>query len=150
MKVIHGDLLSVERGIIVHGCNARGVMGSGIARAIRQKWPRAYDAYMRTHQKHGLELGTCIAVAVNDDKSLYVINAITQKNYGHDRAVRYVDYTAVRQCFGKIHDFAKPLNLPIYYPLIGAGLANGSWDIISTIIADALDDLDHSLWVLPE
>ena len=30
-----GDLLSVTKGIIAHGCNAQGVMGSGVALQIK-------------------------------------------------------------------------------------------------------------------
>ena len=32
-----GDLLAVPSGHIVHGCNAQGAMGAGVALAIRNK-----------------------------------------------------------------------------------------------------------------
>lgn len=34
-----GNLLDITSGVIVHGCNMRGVMGSGVALAIRNKYP---------------------------------------------------------------------------------------------------------------
>ena len=39
MKIIYkqGDLLEAEEVVIVHGCNAQGVVGSGVALAIRNK-----------------------------------------------------------------------------------------------------------------
>lgn len=32
-----GNLLHRERGILVHGCNAQGIMGAGIARVIKER-----------------------------------------------------------------------------------------------------------------
>ena len=43
MKIKHGDILSVANGIIVHQVNAQGVMGSGLAKQIREKYPMAFD-----------------------------------------------------------------------------------------------------------
>ncbi len=38
-KYVSGDIRCVSSGIIVHGCNAQGVMGSGVALALRTTWP---------------------------------------------------------------------------------------------------------------
>jgi len=35
IKVNKGNLLDVTSGIIVHGCNAKSVMGSGVALAVK-------------------------------------------------------------------------------------------------------------------
>ena len=41
----NGDLLNVTEGIILHGCNGQGVMGAGVAKAIKMKYPEAFTAY---------------------------------------------------------------------------------------------------------
>ena len=38
MKIVVSDLLDIEQGMIVHGCNAQGVMGAGVADQIRRKY----------------------------------------------------------------------------------------------------------------
>ena len=41
LKTAHikfGNILDAK-GIIMHGCNAQGVMGSGLAKDIRERWP---------------------------------------------------------------------------------------------------------------
>ncbi|ESQ88967.1 hypothetical protein ABAC460_14395 [Asticcacaulis sp. AC460] len=47
MKIIYktGDLLEAPERVICHGCNAQGVMGSGIAVPIRNRYPMVFKAY---------------------------------------------------------------------------------------------------------
>lgn len=46
MKYIHGDLFAVNSGIILHGCNSHGVMGSGVAKTFKKLYPEAFKKYM--------------------------------------------------------------------------------------------------------
>jgi len=39
-----GDLFSNTEGYIVHGCNAQGVMGSGVAKIVKDQY---FDAFKR-------------------------------------------------------------------------------------------------------
>ena len=151
MKTVEvGDILSVTNGIIVHGCNARGVMGSGIAKQIRDKYPLAYELYREEYEKNGLQLGDVIWAQVTPD--LIIGNAITQQNYGRDPTIRYVSYKAIQQAFETITVAAVTLNKKVNYPLIGAGLANGNWSIISEIIDDQFtrygdNMISRTLWI---
>lgn len=140
-----GDILSVERGIIVHGCNAQGVMGSGVAHQIATKWHHVYEEYrkyvLKMISQKKSALGTVVPVAVNDN--LFVFNAITQENFGRRPDVRYVNYQAVQKCFNMIAAIAATDKLPVHYPMIGAGLGNGEWSIISEIIDCAFAPYPH-------
>lgn len=150
ITTINGDLLSVTRGHIVHGCNCRGVMGSGVALAVKNKWPEVFNEYHHTcseHKKWGKEyvmLGNILPVMITTE--LYVINAFTQ--LGFDRHARQVDYDAVATCFEHLVRRMTPNDnelhplpvLPICFPMIGAGLGGGDWDIISTIIDKTVPD----------
>ena len=146
-----GDLMSVERGIVVHGCNAQGVMGSGVAKAVRERYPEAYETYRAAYEQNGnrLELGSVVWHRVSVDPPLAIANAITQKHYGRDPNVRYVDYEAVASCFRTIGEVARRHRLPVHYPQIGAGLGNGDWPTIAAIIERELAGVEHTLWTLP-
>lgn len=37
------NLLDISHGIIAHGCNAQGVMGAGVAKQIKIKYPTAFE-----------------------------------------------------------------------------------------------------------
>jgi O-acetyl-ADP-ribose deacetylase (regulator of RNase III) len=126
----YGNVLDVPKGIIVHGCNDQGVMGAGIAREIRERYPAVYGTYldhMKKYKKADL-LGTISVTEVAPDK--YIVNAITQ-TLGTGKS-REVDYDAIARCFEKINDIGEPSDLR--FPMIGAGLGGGNWSIISNII----------------
>lgn len=95
-------------------------------------------------------VGDIIVVPVTD--KLWIVNAITQYNYGRDPDKVYVDYERLSHCFYKLnHQIQNSKILPkkIHFPKIGAGLAGGDWDIISETINFALDEnIEKNLWEL--
>lgn len=141
MKIIYkkGDLLQCTESWILHGCNAQGVMGSGVALAIRKKYPSAYAAYIASIQHDGMQLGRVTYAEQEDGKTIF--NGITQEYYGKDGR-RYVDYQAITDVIWLINKYAVSLNkikesyIPVAMPKIGAGLGGGDWDIISEIIEE--------------
>lgn len=76
-----GDLLDTADMFIAHGCNTQGVMGSGVAKAIREEYPDAFQAYQNMHRMNGLILGTA-HYAICPGKVIF--NCMTQDYYGHD------------------------------------------------------------------
>lgn len=154
-KVAFGDILQLESGIIVHGCNAQGVMGSGIALQIKNRYPLAFSEYQR-HLKNcvidGVDpLGSHSWQKVGGDvyQGLYVFNAITQRNYGRD-GKKYVSYEAVYKTMRDAARLGVQLGLDVHYPMIGAGFGGGDWAVISHIIDVAFQDvttIDHTLWI---
>lgn len=129
---VTGDLLGATQKVIVHGCNNRGVMGSGVARQIRARWPNVYEVYALRHKVFGLELGDIVPVATLDGK--IIVNAITQDGFGRD-GQRYVDYAAIERCFETINDRVENWEVTeVAMPRIGAGLGGGEWHVIESII----------------
>ena len=145
----------VKEGIIVHGCNAQGVMRSGVAKDIREKWPDAFNVYRNAYEKHmnergqSLQLGRVIWYTASKEPKLAIANGITQEFYGREPGRVYVNYDALRLVFQNVAKIAKQHNLSVHYPLIGAGLAQGDWGKISSIINEELEGVDHNLWTLP-
>ena len=138
MKIIYikGDLLEATESYILHGCNAQGVMGSGVAKAIREKWPKAYEDYYDMFKgPHKLPMGFMINSLQPDGK--IIINAITQNHYGRVANMIYVDYEMIRKVMRDINEGTKTPNLiRVAMPRIGAGLGGGDWNLISKIIEE--------------
>lgn len=150
MPKIRGDLLELGASgrfdVIVHGCNCMHRMGKGIAHSIRARFPESYEADKETVKGSRQKLGTysCVTVMCNDEHALTIVNAYTQYHFS-PRYGPNVDYDAIRAVFRLIKEnFA---GKRIGYPLIGAGLAGGDWDVISEIIDDELEGEDHTLVV---
>lgn len=141
-----GNLMNVTEGHIVHGCNAQGVMGSGVALAVTRKFPTAYQAYMTRYNTVGLTLGEAYPVSIN--AKLILWNAITQGNYGY--GIRQVSYDAVQTCFETVNDFIAEQNRQapqeIHIPMIGAARGGGNWEIIREIIEQTMD-YPVTLWL---
>ena len=152
MKILKGDLITYALGgrfnCIVHGCNCFNKFGKGIALSIRKIFPEAYVADLKTIEGDKNKLGTISYATVKGggDNKLIVVNAYTQYNYGTDR--QQVDYDALRSCFKEVKRLFG--DKVIGYPKIGAGLAQGRWDIIAPIIDEELTDCNHSLVVLKD
>lgn len=98
MKIIYkiGNLLDAQTDVIAHQVNCQGVMSSGIAKQIRDKWSRVYDSYVSycydyitcTHEL----LGECQLVQVNNHQ--HVANLFGQNYYGRD-GKRYTSYDGI-------------------------------------------------------
>ena len=151
MKIIYkeGDVLDCTEDAIVHGCNAQGVMGSGVAKAIKERYPEAYKAYIASIPLGGMELGRI--TFHRNEQGFYVFNAITQKYYGRDKSVIYVNYNAIKESFDLLNKFCSEEGIShIALPKIGAGLANGDWSIIEKIIEEECTDVQPVVYILKE
>lgn len=141
-----GNLLDVTSGVIIHGCNAQGVMGSGVALAVKEKYPKAYQVYKDFEARHTLRLGSISQVRISNTQ-LYIANIITQEFYGRDPNTRYVSYGAVHLGFENLNNFHVE-DIPFHFPKIGAGLGNGDWNIIADLIELACPSRELICWEL--
>ena len=143
MNLIIGDLLRLALDgrfdAIVHGCNCQCAMGKGIALSIKNQFPEAYEADLRTVKGDRGKLGTIsVAEVVRPSARFAVVNAYTQFHYRGKGVL--ADYHAIRSAFALVgKQFS---GRRIGYPRIGAGLAGGDWNVISRVIDEELDGED--------
>jgi O-acetyl-ADP-ribose deacetylase (regulator of RNase III) len=83
MKVVRGDLVKLALDgrfeVIIHGCNCQCVMGAGIAKAIKQAFPEAYNADKATVKGSRTKLGSLSTVTVErGDRRITIVNGYTQ------------------------------------------------------------------------
>jgi O-acetyl-ADP-ribose deacetylase (regulator of RNase III) len=129
-----GSLLDAPERYLAHGCNDRGVMGAGIAPLIKGRFPEAFTVYREEYLRRGEGLPTGLLIPVAS-RGKVILNLITQQGYGRDKSVLYADYEGIRHAMAAVDAYVEP-GAAVAMPLIGAGLANGKWSIISRIIAE--------------
>lgn len=152
LKIVKGDLFAHAIGpcIIAHGCNAQGVMGSGFALAIKERFPWAYEGYRLQFRTKGLKRGAAYMCHRSPD-TIIIANCITQADYGRDPNIHYVSYESVADSLALVAEYAAHIYpagpLPIHFPFIGGGLANGDRDILMSIFEKAFLDSDATLYI---
>ena len=142
IKTIYGDLLTERpNSVIIHGCNCQGVMGSGVALAVKNKYPVVYDEYVslcNAYQPTHLLGSIQIESITEDEYPNFLINGFTQLDFG---AGRQVNYDAIYEVFERTNEFMRmsAIDRTLYFPKIGACRGGGNWRIISTIIEETVD-----------
>lgn len=139
-KYIKRDITKETEGLIIHGVNCQGVMGSGVALAIRKKWPKVYEDYMKVCKiiNHPDKLLGRISFVENVGSSdLVVVNAFTQRNYGND-GQKYASLDAIKNCFNTLKLYSPLERYTIKMPMIGCGLGGLEWEDVKGVIESEL------------
>lgn len=155
LRILYGNILDIKEGIICQQVNCMGVMGSGLAKQIRNKYPRVYQKYKDFLNDKSLKIipigknirglkvveetsedfiGKVLMVDIKDN--LYIANLFAQHKYGRDK--QYTEYDKFEESLENLKFSITDTNLenlPIYFPYkIGCGLGGGDWNIISSLI----------------
>lgn len=148
MQHHNGDVFSTTAKILAHGANIEGVMGAGVAKTLREKFPKNYNAY-----KFFCENGLAVAgewYANNDDNpgELIVLNLFTQDKPGRNARYEWVAQSLLNfadfyseQSFG----FGKTIALPE----IGSGIGGLEWDKVEEIlhvVEFIYPDIEFEVW----
>jgi O-acetyl-ADP-ribose deacetylase (regulator of RNase III) len=143
---VKGDLLASNCEIIAHGANCFHTFGSGIAKQIREQYPKAFEADYRTIKGSKEKLGSYSFADVSSDKSRkYIVNLYTQYTFGTDKV--QLDYEALIKSLVHLKRLAGN-NLKIGIPRIGCGLAGGDWNAVKAIINYVFHDKDIYVYSL--
>lgn len=146
---------------IAHQCNALGVMGAGLAKQVKTRYPEAYNLYHARTSSGLAELGDSVMVKVDDKTNgiMYIANLIGQYGYGTDRV--QTDYSMLEiaindMCWWLINSDSKAYKegrMVIRFPyLMGCGLAGGDWDKVFSLIEthfrayNIFDNFNIEIW----
>lgn len=130
MKIVKGDLFDFP--VVAHGCNAKGVMGAGIARVFAQKFPNMLYTY---EMLCGQELLAGGDVHAWKEDGVIGFNIITQTNPGADANAGFI-YDGLSNAI----DIARYSMVDqIAIPLIGCGIGGLEWEKDLKPIVEALD-----------
>ena len=145
IKHIKCDIFESGADIICHQVNCQGVMGSGVAKQVREKYPWVYGEYKDfcglydSSDLLGFNLVTYI------DETHKIANLFGQDMFGYDGKC-YTNYNALR---GALQD------LKIYYPnqiiaipyLMGCHRGGGDWNVVYQMIEEVFADYDGEVLI---
>lgn len=146
IKHIKGDIFESGADIILHQVNCQGVMGSGVAKQVREKYPTVYKSYKEfcDMYKPGDLLG--IALPEQADESTIIVNIFAQDKFGYDGRC-YTNYDALRRGLETVRDYIINKDDKIAIPyLMGCHRGGGDWTIVSKMIEEIFTDCDVTLY----
>ena len=142
IRLVKQDLTTSDADFICHQVNCQGKMNSGVAKAIRERWPVVYTVYWNTFLNESNLLGKILLVDINEygpqvwPPQPTIINMFAQEHYGYD-GKRYTSYDAFWSCLGHILE-AVPEGSKIAFPYrIGCDRGGANWKVIYAMIAAA-------------
>lgn len=157
---VTGDVLNdapcFKRKFITHVVNDIGQMGSGVAKAIKDKYPlvkeeyekwKLYEEYKLKDKIIPFKLGEIQIVPV--EKFVYVINMIAQHETIRTNP-KPIRYAALTDCMEKVYNVVKKNDGEIHAPKFGSGLAAGNWDFIEELINEIWFDIPVYIYCLKE
>ena len=147
MKFIKGDITLETTEVILQGVNTSGIaQNSGLAKAIRARWPEVYEYYKANGSGKDL-LGSLHILDINDD--LKIINGYTQERYGYDGAA-YADLQSVESVIRKACLYCHLYDKQLKTVKIGCGLGGLDWNSVGPLFEkyEALYGIDVQIFGL--
>lgn len=150
MEIVYktGNLLDAQTDVIAHQVNCQGVMGSGVAKQIREKWANVYTAYkaeydLFTDLNKSL-LGNCQLVQVNDHQC--VANLFGQDKYGYDNK-RYTSYDGIYDSLANLAFQMENNNMnSIAFPYrMSSDRGGADWNVVLAMIESVFKDTDVTI-----
>lgn len=164
IKIVQGNLLDANENIIVHQVNCQGVMGGGVARQIKDKWPVVFNTYKELINRFDYEglsrdklLGQVAWAQVNNkledfghDKWVASIFGQLDYNRNAERKLQ-TDYDALKKGFITVADNASWYGESVAMPyMIGCGRGGGDWSKVLEMIREIFEPLENVDVVLYE
>jgi O-acetyl-ADP-ribose deacetylase (regulator of RNase III) len=159
IKIVKGDLLEAfdrqEVNFIAHCCNMQNVMGAGIARSIKERYPSAFEADKEWYDKRIVkgfkepQFSFCRLRGTTK----HIFNLYGQNSYGV--GYRQLDYGLfARALFDwdrliRNYPITQEGDLEIGLPYgIGCGLAGGDWVVVHELIREILKNYNVTIYKL--
>jgi len=142
LTTVYGDIFTSYAQTLVNPVNTVGVMGAGLARAFKDRYPEMYQAYREACAKGLLAIGSLQLFQAHDH---WIINFPTKVHYRDPSELPYIAHglCAIRQK----HESWGIEALAI--PALGCGLGGLQWSDVYSLIVQYLGDLPLSVLVYP-
>lgn len=142
IRIVNGDIFQSGAEVIVHQVNCQGVMRSGVAKQVREKYPSVFEEYQRFCKNTFSPLGHTLFATAPD--GTIIANLFAQDKFGYDGKC-YTNYEALKKCLTEVR--TKYCNQSIAIPyLMACHRGGGDWDKVSKMIEEELEGCDVTFY----
>lgn len=134
------SLLESEAQTIVNTVNTVGVMGKGLAEALKKRHPDMFKAYKRICDQRLLEVGK---LWLWRSASQWILNFPTKKHWRHPSKLEYIE--AGLKKF--VNQYEEKGIREIAFPRLGCGNGGLDWDEVQPLMHLYLSDLPIRVYI---
>lgn len=136
-----GDLFSHSGVAIGHGVNTQGVMGAGIAKEFRRRWPGLYEDYKQACADGYLLPGGSLLYSYPPYQ--FIFNLATQRYPGADARLEWIS-----EALTAAVDYLELWRVSeLAIPRIGCGIGGLNWEDVRGVIEKSKPDSDFTVVV---
>lgn len=144
IEIGQGSILDAQVEAIVNPVNCVGVMGAGLALAIRQQWPRVYEDFRHATTNGLIRIGYIHSSSTGQDRPRLVMHLPTKLHWRDPSRLEWVE-AGMRELVEK----AAEMNLrSVAIPALGCGLGGLRWAAVEPVIQDALGRASGTKWLV--
>lgn len=128
---VQGDLLTYPGlDAIAHGVNCQGVMGAGIAKAIRDRWPAIFEPYRARCADGRLRPGKGFVFCTDEPGIARIYNLATQDQPGPDARLE-----AIEESLSGALRHARAQQVRAFgIPRLGSGIGGLAWADVAQVV----------------
>lgn len=130
-----GNIFDSEAEVIGHGVNTYGVMGAGIAKQIRERFPHVYAAYRRACDSGNFLPGMTLPVE-DPDTGVWIMNLASQERPGADARLEWLEESLTEA----LRQMPNVGLTSLALPQIGAGIGGLEWDDVRSVITELSEE----------
>ncbi|PWF23307.1 macro domain-containing protein [Corticimicrobacter populi] len=147
IREVEGDILLTQAQVIAHGIAPQDPFDSGLALALRERWPSLVKDYRHAVRAHSVVPGDIWPWAgVNEDGSVRrIVNLVTQDSLGDGRTARPGKATlenvghALRHLARYLRDEQVS---SVALPRLATGVGGLAWQDVKPLLEKHLGELD--------
>lgn len=141
IKFIDGDLLQDDAEILVNPVNCCGVMGAGVAKVFKERYPKMFSVYRNECKRGWLKPGFVYKYKVGKNK--WVCNATTKDGWKNPSNYQWVENCLIHICtMLLIRIEVDGINVPtIAMPALGCGNGGLNFGSVKKLIIKNLAEV---------
>lgn len=144
ITILNADIFQMQVDAIVNPVNCVGVMGKGLAKEFKTRFPENFASYYNWCETGQSSIGNVCITFTNLEFPKYIINFPTKDHWKNPSTIEMIE-------LGMRDFITKTKTLEIKscaMPQLGCGLGGLNWDDVYPIVKQYLDLLPEVKWYI--
>lgn len=142
-----GDIFTSECEWLVNPINCVGVMGAGLAKEFKQRYPQMFEAYKYECSSNSIQVGDFFGW-LNPDLSGKNVALVPTKNHWREKS-KITNVDAALSTFCRMRESAswQATIKSIAFPKLGCGLGGLNWQDVKPVMEQHLEPISDEVMV---